>query len=177
MAKDVSLVCGVDSESFRRVMGRFTTGVAIITTRDATGDHGMTVNSLTSVSLDPPLLLCCLSQDSRTATAVQQAGSFVVNILARDQMALSNRFARNGGDHFEDVRIERRLDGLPVISGGIGSLVCSVTAAHAGGDHVIVVGLVEACAADDGEPLVFSQGRYVRQSGDDGFYPAPSWWA
>lgn len=177
MAKETDLLCGVDGASLRQVMGRFTTGVAIVTTRDATGDHGMTVNSLTSVSLDPPLVLCCLSSGSRTAHAVRTVGRFVINLMARDQMLLSNRFARRGEDHFDEVAVHREADDLPVITGGIGYLICAVTEIREGGDHVIVVGLVQSCSAGEGEPLVFFRGRYVREVRDDSPHPAPTWWA
>lgn len=166
----------VDGAVLRAVMGSFTTGVAIVTARHDGADHGMTVNSLTSVSLDPPLVLVCLASDSRTAQAVRSAPAFAVNLLSRDQMTLSNRFARQGLDHFEELVVERADGDIPILLGGLGYLVCGVRDVHPGGDHLVVIGEVRRCCARDGEPLVFYRGRYVRQANHDS-QPAPSWWA
>ena len=143
----------------RDVMGRFATGVAVVTTKVGGKVHGMTVNSLTSVSLDPPLLLVCLHRDSRTAAAVTERGAFVVNLLSRRQEAISDRFARTGTDHFEGLDVEL-IDDLPVIGKGLGHLVCEVDTTLPGGDHVIVVGRVVRCVPREDAPLVFYRGRY-----------------
>ena len=143
----------------RDVMGRFATGVAVVTTKVGDELHGMTVNSLTSVSLDPPLLLVCLNSESRTAAAVRERGAFVVNLLSRRQEATSDRFAKSGADHFEGLDLQH-VDGLPVIGRGLGHLICEVDRTVPGGDHLIVVGRVVACEARDDAPLVFYRGRY-----------------
>jgi flavin reductase (DIM6/NTAB) family NADH-FMN oxidoreductase RutF len=166
---------GVDPVAYRQVIGCFATGVAVVATAADGELCGLTVNSLTSVSLDPPLLLVCLSRESRTRAAVTAAGHFSVSLLARGQKQLSNSFARRGGDHFAGAA-HRLTDGLPTFPGSIATLMCSVRAVYDGGDHDIVVGRVESCAENGNDPLVFYRGRYIRNiSYDD--YPAPTWWA
>lgn len=150
----------VNGQLLRETMGGFATGVAIITTQLGDEPHGMTVNSLTSVSLDPPLLLVCFTEDSRTATAVRERGWFVVNILSKRQEGLSNRFARPGEDHFEGGEYELNELDLPVIPRTLGHLVCEVDGTYPGGDHVIVIGRVAHCEPSEGSPLVFYRGRY-----------------
>ncbi len=150
----------VDPRRLRDVMGRFATGVAIVTTHVGDTSHGMTVNSLTSVSLQPPLLLVCLTRDSRTAVAVEERKAFVVNLLGTRQESLSDRFARRGEDHFEGLDVGLNARQLPVFERGLGWLDCDVTSIVDGGDHIIVVGEVIACEAREGTPLVFFRGRY-----------------
>ena len=145
-------------------MGRFATGVAIVTTEHDGAYHGMTVNSLTSVSLDPPLLLVCLTRGTRTADAVIARGAFVVNILGAGQDALSNRFARAGEDHFSELEPVIHRDGLPELT-ALGHLHCRVDAVHPGGDHAIVVGEVIALRDDERLPLIFYRGQYDTLTG------------
>src|SRR4051812_41020282 len=97
---NTSRVTQPDPMTMRRTMGRFATGVAVITTEHRAVPHGMTVNSLASVSLDPPLLLVCFSHGTRSAEAVGAAGRFVVNILSARQQSIAERFAERGADHF-----------------------------------------------------------------------------
>jgi flavin reductase (DIM6/NTAB) family NADH-FMN oxidoreductase RutF len=147
------------------VIGDFATGVAIVTTEQDGAYHGMTVNSLTSVSLDPLLLLVCLTKGTRTATAVRERGAFAVNLLGADQAELSDRFARPGDDHFTGCDVAIHRTGLPVIAGALARLSCEVDAIHPGGDHIIVVGRVldaETCTA---APLIFHRGRYDALTG------------
>lgn len=141
-------------------MGEFPTGVAIVTTRANGRPHGMTVNSLTSVSLEPPLVLVCFTRDSRTAEAVTSSGRFAVNLLNNRQSALANHFARRGADHFEGLDFQVGPHGVPIIPGSLSYLVCTVDAVHSGGDHQIVVGEVETYAVRGGSPLTFFRGRY-----------------
>jgi flavin reductase (DIM6/NTAB) family NADH-FMN oxidoreductase RutF len=164
----------VDAMLLRKTIGGFATGVAIVTTESDGEDHGMTVNSLTSLSLDPPLLLVCLTNGSRTSAAIQHRGAFVVNLLSERQKALSNRFARLGEDHFADLAMERTDSGLPLLPKGVGRLECQVEQVMPGGDHTIVIGHVVACEPRDGEPLVFYRGRYHRIEGDG--HAAPWIW-
>ncbi len=154
----------VQPSGFRNTMGRFATGVAIVTTEHDGRYHGMTVNSLTSVSLDPPLLLVCLTQGTRTVEAVIARGAFVVNILGDGQDALSNRFARGGEDHFDGLQPVINSAGLPELS-ALGHLHCQVSAVHPGGDHVIVVGEVLHLRDDERRPLIFYRGKYDTLTG------------
>ena len=152
----------MDAELFREVMGGFATGVAVVTTTDGGRYHGMTVNSLTAVSLDPILLLVCLARGSRSAAAVASCRAFLVNLLAQDQREVSNTFARRTEDHFADVEVEVTPEGLPLLPGSLGHLVCEVRRVDDGGDHLIVLGEAVRGAVAPGEPLIFYRGRYGR---------------
>jgi flavin reductase (DIM6/NTAB) family NADH-FMN oxidoreductase RutF len=153
---------GVDRGLFREVMGGFATGVAVVTT-EADGEiHGMTLNSLTSVSLQPTLILVCLTRESRTARAVARRGGFVVNLLGEHQETVSRRFSAPNEDHFEGLELRRDEDGMPVLADSIGHLACRIEAVHEGGDHLIVLGRVSRCEPSGGEPLLFYRGRYGR---------------
>jgi flavin reductase (DIM6/NTAB) family NADH-FMN oxidoreductase RutF len=167
---------GVDASLLRAVMGGFATGVTVVTTAMDGERHGMTANSLTSVSLDPPLILVCFARNARTAEAVVTRGAFVVNILDRAQEALSNRFAKRGEDHFAGVEVAETDDGLPLLPGGIGHLVCDVHGVHEAGDHDIVLGLVrEADTTSGAFPLLFFRGRYDTVTGR-GSQPEELWY-
>jgi flavin reductase (DIM6/NTAB) family NADH-FMN oxidoreductase RutF len=156
----------VDGRRLRDAMGRFATGVAIVTVEDAGRLHGMTVNSLTSVSLDPPLILVCPARRTRTATAIQARGAFVVNILADRQDELSNRFARPGGDErFAGIDVRVNAYGLPELP-ALGHLTCRVHEIHDGGDHHIVVAEVLETHIRERRPLIFHRGRYDTLTGD-----------
>lgn len=150
----------MDSHRFRNIMGSFATGVAVVTTVKDGTPEGMTVNSVTAVSLDPVLVLVCLTRDSRTAEAVQHSGRFVINILRHDQHDISNQFARRAADHFTGLPVQHTADGLALIDEAIGYLVCDVVRFLDGGDHIIVLGGVESGDKFPGDPLIFYRGRY-----------------
>jgi flavin reductase (DIM6/NTAB) family NADH-FMN oxidoreductase RutF len=153
----------LDPTTYRKAIGGFATGVSVITTEVDGTRHGMTANSLTSVSLDPLLLLVCFDRDSRTADAVLQRGAFLVNLLSEEQQELSDRFARAGDDHFAGLALESGYEGLPALPGGLGWLACELEDVHSGGDHIIAVARVVAAEAREGEPLLFFRGRYGRR--------------
>ncbi len=155
-------------------MGTFATGVAIVTTEADGHMHGMTVNSLTSVSLEPPLLLVCLMPKARTAGAVTRSGAFVVNFLSKRQDEISDRFARRGEERFSGLTVHHDRFGLPYIPKALARLDCTVEAVHPGGDHIIVVGRINHCASRAGTPLVVYRGRYHEIS-DEG-RPADWYW-
>ena len=149
----------VDPRSFRDTLGAFPTGVTIVT---APGPAGLTTNAFTSVSLDPPLILVCFDNTSRTLPAVEQAGRFAVNVLKADQGALAALFAskRVAKEKFAEVT-HTEEHGVPVLDGALAWLVCDVDRAVPAGDHTIVIGAVRALDRDDGEPLMFHRGDYV----------------
>lgn len=148
-----------DQRELRNVFGQFATGVAVITAVDPGGKPvGLTVNSLTSVSLDPPLLLWCLSAKSASVGAFAQDAPFIVHILAHDQTALALHFARSGREKFE-VDPNWRND-PPRLDGALAKMSCRVDALHAGGEHLIVVGRIEAVERSGGQALVFHAGRF-----------------
>ncbi|GAA1355985.1 flavin reductase family protein [Saccharothrix algeriensis] len=163
----------VDPLTMRRAMGRFATGVAVVTTRGADGaPHGMTVNSLTSVSLEPPLLLVCLTTGARSTDAVVSAGRFAVSILSSRQEHLALRFARRGEDHFAGLDVTHGRHRVPVIPDAFAHLECDVERHFTAGDHVVVIGHVRDACERDGEPLGFLRGRFSDVL-DRGHAPAP----
>lgn len=151
----------LDPRHFRNVIGAFATGVAIVTTAHEGTLHGMTVNSLTSVSLDPCMLLVCPRRGSATGEAIRQRGAFAVNILSADQRDLSHRFVSAAlAERFTDIDVELSPDGLPLLPGAIAQICCRVADIHPAGDHDIVVGAVLSCADAAGHPLVFHKGAF-----------------
>jgi flavin reductase (DIM6/NTAB) family NADH-FMN oxidoreductase RutF len=155
-----------DAKELRRVMGHFATGVTIITTRDRQGNvYGLTANAITSVSLDPPLLLICIDRKAETFAHFYDSKSFTVNILADDQQELSSRFAKSGGDKFSGLSHRTGRLGTPILDGSLGYIECRIVATHEAGDHVIHIGEVETAEVRAGRPLLFFQGQY-RKIGD-----------
>jgi flavin reductase (DIM6/NTAB) family NADH-FMN oxidoreductase RutF len=162
-----------DLAEYRRVIGGFATGVAVVTSALGDEPHGMTINSLTSVSLDPIIVFIALQLGTRTARAVTERRKFVVNLLDDGQEPLSARFARHGEDHFEDLEFDWSEDGLPVLRGGLGWLSCGVEATTKVGDHLTVLGRVESVEYRSGKPLLFFRGKHLRE----GRWDAPRHWA
>ena len=150
----------IDPKRFRSVMGAFATGVAVITTEWNGELFGATVNSLTSVSLQPCMLLFCTSEGSATGSAIRKRGLFSVNILGRHQFDLSTRFTEKLKDRFEDLAVTFSSDGLPLLQGAAGQLCCRVTATHKAGDHDIILGEVFSGVETPCSPLVFHRGAY-----------------
>lgn len=152
-------------QELRTVMRRFATGVTVVTTAGHDGPSGMTANAVTSVSLDPPLVLVCVQAGSGTAERIRAGGTFAVSILAADQQAVAERFAdpsRRAGDaQFRGIATALGTTGLPLVVGALGWIECLVHAVHGGGDHLIVVGRVVAVAArPGGDALLFHDGRF-----------------
>ena len=154
---------GIDLRDFRRALGQFPTGVTIVTTLDAAGSPiGVTASSFNSVSLDPPLVLWSVDKAAFSAETFRTARHFAVNVLAEDQVALSNRFASRGEDKFKDVAWTAGLGGCPVFDGVAARFECRTWAAYEGGDHWILVGEVLSYAYETAQaPLVFAKGGYA----------------
>ena len=151
-----------DSRELRATLGAFTTGVTVVTTIDADGNrHGVTANSFSSVSLDPPLILWSQAVASKSYPAFRDADHFVVNILAHDQMHISNQFAKSGADKFAGIAMSEGVGRVPIISGCVAHLQCVKVAAWPGGDHVVYLGRVESIQREQRKPLAFSEGRYA----------------
>ncbi len=151
-----------DAKALRQVLGAFVTGVTVITTLDADGKpHGLTANSFSSVSLDPPLILWSQSLTSPSHPVFREAERFVVNILADDQVEISNRFARGGGDKFAGCDTRPGIGGVPLIAGCAAYLECRRIDSFPGGDHVVFLGRVERIERIERQPLVFGGGRYL----------------
>ncbi|MES2523602.1 MAG: flavin reductase family protein [Gemmatimonadota bacterium] len=153
----------IDSDLFRSVLGRFSSGITIITTHDETGrDHGMTVSAFSSLSLDPPLVLVAIANDATMAPVMSAAESFAVNILSESQEALSRRFSGKLDDRFAGVGVTHGAMGDALLDDVLASLQCRIVARHPAGDHVIVVGEVEDGVAHEGRPLLYYRGGYAR---------------
>ena len=167
---------GIDARALRNALGHYATGVAVITTRTAQGTHtGVTVNSFTSVSLTPPLVLFCLANRANVLAAFEQAGHFAINVLSRDQQALSNRFARPSSASWDDLEHRAGAHGCALLAGALASFECVRHAVYPGGDHLILVGEVLRFEAEaKAEPLVFYQGSYGTFARDQaGAHAAP----
>lgn len=154
-----------DRRELRLVLGQFPTGVTVVTCVGPDGPVGMTANSLASVSLDPPLVLWSLARDARSFAALAHAERFAFSVLSTAQIALSARFSRSGTDKFLGVRWQPGLGAVPLLGGASAHIECVRHAAYPGGDHLIVVGMVERFARHDADPLVFAQGRYGTVAG------------
>jgi flavin reductase (DIM6/NTAB) family NADH-FMN oxidoreductase RutF len=152
----------IDATEYRDLIGNFPTGVAIVTCQGEDGPAGLTTNAVTSLSLDPLLLLVCFDNASRTLPAVQSAQRFAVNILRAGQEDLAAVFAskRVAREKFESVT-HTVAHGVPVLDDALAWIACDLVDLLPGGDHTIGIGSVIDGAASDGEPLVFFRGRYV----------------
>lgn len=165
----------VDTRAYRDTIGLFASGVTVITTRAGDVVRGMTANAVSSVSLEPTLLLVCVDRRARMHDLLQEAGAFAVNILAENQEALSSHFAGHGKDGPlpPDLRFEYGLgkgdDGVPTIAGCLAALRCVVEQLYEGGDHTILLGRVTDLLPGhpDLPPLLWFRGRYRRLAEPD----------
>ena len=152
---------GGGGQALRDCLRNFATGVAVITTLGDEGRPvGLTVNSLTSVSLDPPLVLWCLDRDSECTELFELGHHFAVNILGAPQEPLARRFSDRPEDRFKDVPTLDGADGPPLFDGAVSILECTVTGVTDGGDHLIIVGKVRRCRDRDGPALMFHNGSF-----------------
>jgi flavin reductase (DIM6/NTAB) family NADH-FMN oxidoreductase RutF len=150
-----------DPAQLRKVMGFFATGVTVITTRDQSGKpYGLTANAVTSVSLQPPLLLICVDRKAETFPHFFDSKIFVLNILAENQEELSRRFATTGGEKFAGLPHRLGRLGTPILADTLGHIECRIIETLEGGDHVIHIGEVEEAESREGRPLIFFRGRY-----------------
>jgi flavin reductase (DIM6/NTAB) family NADH-FMN oxidoreductase RutF len=153
-----------DARDFRSALGAFPTGVCLVTTVAPDGRRvGLTANSFSSVSLDPPMVLWSLARTATSAPVFRDAEYFAINVLAAGDAEVSSHFARPGEDKFARFA-ERFAEGiaqLPLLKGALASFECHTRHRYYGGDHVIVIGVVERYAHADGAPLVFHRGRYA----------------
>ncbi len=152
---------GIDPRELRHALGRFATGVTVITTRAPNGRlEGVTANSFAALSLEPPLVLWSLSRNSSALAGFQDSGFFAINVLRASQVSLSHRFATRGANKYDDVEFGAGLGGCPLLIDPLATLECETEKQLDGGDHVLFVGRVRKIAFHDGEPLVFSAGQY-----------------
>jgi 3-hydroxy-9,10-secoandrosta-1,3,5(10)-triene-9,17-dione monooxygenase reductase component len=150
-----------DSATFRTVLGHFATGVTIVTAMEGDEPVGMSCNSFSSVSLDPPLVLFCAAKSSSTWPRMQPAKAFAANFLEEGGEEMCRLFATKGVDRFAHLRWSRGRSGSPLIEGALAFVDCVTEAEHDAGDHIIVVGrVVELGYASEGKPLLFYRGGY-----------------
>lgn len=151
-----------DSLQLRRVLGRFFTGVTVVTTVDESGrSWGVTANSFTSVSLDPPLVLWNQALAAASHPVFREADRFAINILAEDQVWVSQNFSRSSPNKFANVSVKTGLGGVALIEGCCAVLECRKFATHDGGDHAVFIGQVERMSSSDRRPLIFGDGAYM----------------
>lgn len=153
----------VSDADFKAVLGRFATGVTVVTTREDQTPLGLTVNAFASISLDPPLVMISIDRHSYLHGAVPRLGFFAVNVLAAEQQELSRRFAGQTGDsshRFHDLPWRREYTGAPVLEAALAWVDCRVEAMYPAGDHSIILGHVQALGLAPGEPLLYYRGRY-----------------
>jgi flavin reductase (DIM6/NTAB) family NADH-FMN oxidoreductase RutF len=153
----------IDTAAFRRIMGCFTTGVAVVTALDAKlGAIGLTVNSLTSVSLDPPLMLVCLDKKAALHNAFRRADRFAFNILSAEQENISRHFADRQHNPAPETMWDKPQGACPILNGTLGWILCQPHTFHRGGDHTIFVGeVIDAHRREqDSPPLLYFHGRY-----------------
>lgn len=148
-----------DPRPLRDALGRFATGVTVVTIAGPDGPMGFTANSFSSVSLDPPLVLWSPAKASSRFAHFAAARHYAIHVLHAGQTGLIQRFAR-GGAGFDGLTVQRNDEGVPLIGDALARFDCERHATHEGGDHLIIVGRVLRAAVADGVPLVFSQGRY-----------------
>ncbi len=152
----------VDQATFRSVLGRFASGVTVVTAQDGTGmDRGMTASAFCSLSLDPPLVLFCVEKTAELHATLQEATRVVVNTLSEDQESLSRRFSEPMSNRFEGVGFTRGLTGAVVLDGVLAYLECELKDQHPGGDHSIFVARVIAAHVSGDRPLLYYRGGYT----------------
>ena len=150
-----------DSKAFRQCLGKFATGITVITCCDAEGNPcGITANSFSSVSLDPPLILWNIAKVSNSLDAYLDAAHFAINVLSSEQREVSNHFAQSDHTLFDNVDFELSDRNVPLLPGTIATFECRTHQIHDCGDHYIIIGEVEDFSANEQEPLLFFGGDY-----------------
>jgi 4-nitrophenol 2-monooxygenase / 4-nitrocatechol 4-monooxygenase, reductase component len=152
-----------DKETFRHVIGHFASGVTVLTARGRDEDFGATASAVSSLSLEPPMLLVCLDQRSSTQEAIHASGRFAVNILDENQGVVAERFAsRRGTDKFADLAVERGHEGVPLLADALASCECRVSESVVAGTHRVFLSVVTRAVAREGSPLTYFRGEFGR---------------
>jgi 4-nitrophenol 2-monooxygenase / 4-nitrocatechol 4-monooxygenase, reductase component len=150
------------SDEFREVISNFASGVTVVTVFHEGRAYGTTASAVTSLSLEPPMLLVCMNKQSETGRAVSAARHFAVNILGAGQADLAERFAQKGGDKFAGVRTAPGKWGEPLFEDALATLECRVAEETSGGTHYVFLAEVEGGAASGGTPLAYFRGQFGR---------------
>jgi len=152
------------NHDLRECLGRFATGVTVVTCRGSDGPCGITANSFSSVSLEPPLVLWNIAKVSNSLQAYLDAEHFAINVLAAGQQELSSHFAQSDHTVFNGIDYDTSARGVPLLPDSVARFECRTHHVHDCGDHYIIVGEVESFRSDEREPLLFYNGRYVAMS-------------
>jgi len=153
----------IDTDSFRAVLGRFASGVTVVTTHTEDGrDHGMTVSAFCSLSLQPPMVLACIDRTASMHDLLRPGLPFAVNILAAGQEALSRRFSGPDPNRFEGIGFARGRHGVPLLYDTLAHLECTVETLHPAGDHTICIGRVATAEVRPDRPLLYYRGGYAQ---------------
>jgi flavin reductase (DIM6/NTAB) family NADH-FMN oxidoreductase RutF len=151
----------LNGEHFRRACGRFATGITVVTTLDHEGNpHGMTANSFTSVSLDPPLVLVCVDFRAKILLTLRKAERLGINVLSEGQRELSQAFARRGENRFDGVDWHAGESGVPLLPGALAWLECALQNVVDAGDHAVLIARVHRAAYHEGRPLLYFASDY-----------------
>src|SRR5438270_268434 len=162
------ILSGPDADSFRHVLGHYPTGVAVITAHTSDGPVGLSMNSFTSLSLQPPLVLFCPSVSSTTWPLLREVGRLAINVLSAGQQEVSRRFAARDADRFAGLDWSAGQNGAPLLNDALGWLECRIQAEYPAGDHTVVIAEIERMGVHDaiGEPLVYFRGGYYQGISD-----------
>ena len=152
----------IDTDTFRAALGRFASGITVVTARDEGRDHGMTVSAFCSVSLEPSCVLVCIGHEASMHELMLRVKHIGINVLATEQEALSRRFADPESDRFDGVGYTRGENGVALLDDALVHLECEVVARYEAGDHTVVICAVERAAAYDGRPLLYYRGGYAQ---------------
>ncbi len=152
----------LDAARFRRTMGQLATGISVVTVRTSDGAFGMTASSVTSLSLEPPLLLVCVGHDATILEPLLHAERFGVNVLAADQEEIARRFADRERQRLGAAEVEVSPGGVPILGGALARIECTTEARFVAGDHTIVTGALQWSDVRDGRPLLYCRGGYAR---------------
>ena len=149
-----------DSQLQRKIMGMFATGVTVVSTRMGDETWGMTANAVTSLSLDPPLVLVAVDKKSQSHANFSEGGCFAMNILSAQQREISDRFAFTGPKDFSNLEFKTAITGAPILHDSLGWVDCQLKEILAGGDHDIFIGEIVAGELGEGDPLLYFSGGY-----------------
>ena len=165
----------VDQEVFRDVIGHFASGVTVITTHDEGVNYGLTASAVSSLSLDPPMILVCINKRTGTQMVISKVKVFAVNILREDQQAVARQFATPHPDKFREIPLTFGELGVPLLSNTLASIECRVVGEVTGGTHAVFLAEVQAAHAEDGMPLAYYRGRMGQFVFPSGESKAPLW--
>ncbi len=161
MSSNPESTTGAELRELRQSLGAFATGVVVVTCSGSDGPCGITANSFSSVSLDPPLVLWNIAKVSNSLQAYIDAEYFAINVLCADQRALSSHFAQSDHTSFESIEFTETSEGVPLLPQTLACLECRTHQVHDCGDHYIIVGEIERHRINHGEPLLFFRGQYA----------------